>query len=321
MRAFEFLKEYDPKLPDDQLKKQVIGMVKTADRDLLDRVYQTLSSGDFDTRIEAAIGQDEDASLIKDRLAQIIMSTKGTYAEKMQFLNDFNKGFINTKILLNPESSVDQFFVGNQFAKNVFLITCRTVTSQGVGPGEYALAAFSPNIKFAGRSRGAGDLIIVGKTAVELKGKVESWGRLIDARKMKFDMPFIRKEFDMAGIKQDTLTVKQWLAIRPNMDKKVVAKLSKTTVDNLFQFIDAGRKALLIKALTSGDIVAIKSAWGALSFENYKAASGFDGILFFDTMSGVTKYVASSESLANYKVDSPQMYGSEQTAMPKVGFN
>lgn len=321
MRAFEFLKEYDPKLPDDQLKKQVIGMVKTADRDLLDRVYQTLSSGDFDTRIEAAIGQDEDASLIKDRLAQIIMSTKGTYAEKMQFLNDFNKGFINTKILLNPESSVDQFFVGNQFAKNVFLTTCRTVTSQGVGPGEYALAAFSPNIKFAGRSRGAGDLIIVGKTAVELKGKVKSWGRLIDARKMKFGMEFIREAFKMAGIEQDTLTVKQWLAIRPSIiDKKTVAKLSKITVDNIFKFVDAGRKALLIKALTSGDSSAIKSAWGALSFENYKAASGFDGILFFDTISGVTKYVASSDGIASFDVDSPQMYGPEQGAMPKVGF-
>jgi hypothetical protein len=73
MRAHEFLIEYDPNLPDDQLKKQVMGMVKTADRELLDKVYQTLSSGDFDTRIEAAIGQDADASIIKDRLSQIIV--------------------------------------------------------------------------------------------------------------------------------------------------------------------------------------------------------------------------------------------------------
>jgi hypothetical protein len=320
MRAFEFLIEYDPNLPDDQLKKQVMGMVKTADRELLDKVYQTLSSGDFDTRIEAAIGQDADASIIKDRLSQIIVSTKGTYTDKTQFLENFNKGFINTKNLLNPESSVDQFFVGSPFAKSVFLTTARSVISQGVGPGEYALAAFSPNIKFAGRSRGAGDLIIVGKTAVELKGKVKSWGRLIDARKMKFNMDAIRQSFSEAGIEQDTLTVKQWLGMRANLDPKIVTNLSKITVSNIFKFVAPNGAANLVKALSTGSSEQIKQIWGALSFENYKAASGFDGILFFDTTSGITRYVSTSDGIATMAVDSPQMYGPEQGAMPKVGF-
>ena len=91
MRAKEFLKEYDPKTSDDQLKKTVISMLKSADRELLDKVYQTLSTGDFDTRIEAALGQDEDAKIIKDRLAQIIVSTKGNYSDKVEFLNKFNQ--------------------------------------------------------------------------------------------------------------------------------------------------------------------------------------------------------------------------------------
>jgi hypothetical protein len=320
MRAHEFLIEYDPNLPDDQLKKQVIGMVKGADRELLDKVYQTLSSGDFDTRIEAAISQDGDAAMIKDRLTQIIVSTKGTYTDKTQFLENFNKGFINTKNLLSPESSVDQFFVGSAFAKTVFLTTARTVISQGVGPGEYALAAFSPNIKFAGRSRGAGDLIIVGKTSVELKGKVKSWGRLIDARKMKFNMDAIRQAFSQAGIEQDTLTVKQWLGMRANLNPKVVTNLSKITVSNTFKFIAPNGAANLVKALATGSSEQIKQIWGALSFENYKGASGFDGILFFDTNSGTTRYVSSAEEISTMAVDSPQMYGPEQGAMPKVGF-
>lgn len=320
MRAKEFLKEYDPKTSDDQLKKTVISMIKSADRELLDKVYQTLSTGDFDTRIEAALGQDEDAKIIKDRLAQIIVSTKGSYSDKVEFLNKFNQGFINTKALLSPDSSVDNFFVGSDFAKNAFLTTCRTVASQGVGPGEYALAAFSPNIKFAGRSRGAGDLIIVGKTLVELKGKVKSWGRLIDARKMQFNMEAIRKDFKTAGIDQDTLTVAQWLSIRPKMNVKTVTKLANTTVNNTFKFVQPQSKSLLVNALSKADSNSIKSAWGLLSFENYKSASGFDGILFFDTMSGLTKYVASSDGIKDMKVDSPQMYGPEQQAMPKIGF-
>ena len=104
------------------------------------------------------------------------------------------------------------------------------------------------------------------------------------------------------------------------MNAKTVNKLSNSTVNNTFKFVQPQNKTSLVTALSQGDSNSIKLAWGLLSFENYKSASGFDGILFFDTMSGQTKYVASPDGIKNMKVDSPQMYGPEQQAMPKIGF-
>jgi len=323
MRAKEFLKEYKEDLPDAELRQQVVGMVQHANRELLDRVYQTLSHDEFGARMTSAMSADPDATMIQDKLAQIINTTNGTYAEKSAFLDQFHQGFIDVNSLLSKQSSMAHWFKGNRFAQAVFLSTCRNITAQGVGPGEYALAAFSPDIKFAGRSAGGGDLLVVGKHVVELKGKINKWGRLQNPREAEYDMGAIKQALDKVGITYTakSFTAKMWLEQRGQLDPKVVPTLSKIFVDALFKHVPDADKAPLINALTKGSMTDIKSNWAVLNFVNYKAYARFDGILLFDTNSGETRYIVDAREMASLsQINAPQILGSVDQAMPQIGF-
>ena len=313
MRAYEFLIENE--LPDEEVRKQLISAVKSADRPLLDKMFYVLDSGNFETRIESVLSSDVDAAKIKNYIARVFATTKGTASEKKEFLDNFEKGFIDVEKLLSSSSSINNWFTGNSFSKAVFLEVCKK-TERGIGPGELALAAFSPALRGTGSASGSGDLIY-GNQSIEVKGRISSWGRLHDAKKMGYDIPSIARKFKEVGIDQPVLTVLQWLSIRPNLDPKIVLDLSKTTVDNLFTMVPPGEKNRLINLLVSGSLENIKSEWGRLSFVNYKNAVGFTGILFFDVSSGVTKFITDPSS-SQFKTEAPQIYGPEQQAMPKV---
>ena len=313
MRAYELVLENE--ISDQDVRKQIISAVKSAERPLLDKIYYVLDSGDFETRIESVLSSDIDAAKIKNYIARVFATTKGTAIEKKQFLDSFEQGFINVKELLSPSSSVNQWFTGNNFSKEVFLEVCKK-TERGIGPGELALAAFSPALRGAGAASGSGDLIY-GKQSIEVKGRISSWGRLHDAKKMNYDLPSIARKFSEAGVDQPVLTVVQWLPIRSTLDPKIVLELSKITVDNLFTRVTPGEKKQLVNLLAKGSLNDIKAEWGRLSFINYRNAAGFTGILFFDIPSGVTRFVTDPSSV-QFKAEAPQMYGPEQQAMPKV---
>lgn len=313
MRFFELVNENE--LSDEEIRRKLMLAIKSADRPLLDKMYYVLDSGDFETRIESVLSSDIDSSKIKNYLARVFTTTKGTTSEKKEFLDNFEKGFIDVEKLLAPLSSINNWFTGNSFSKEVFLEVCK-LTERGIGPGELALAAFSPALRGAGSAGGAGDLIY-GKQSIEVKGRKVSWGRLQDPKKMGYDIPSIARKFNEAGIDQPVLTVVQWLTIRSNLDPKVVLDLSKTTVDNLFTKVSPEEKNRLINLLVNGSLENIKSEWGRLSFVNYKNASGFTGVLFFDIPSGATQFVTDPNSV-QFKTEAPQMYGPELQAMPKV---
>lgn len=315
------LNEYDASTTDDQLKKEIIGLVQKSDRDTLDRVYQALGSGDFDQRIAAALSQNDDAVMVKDKLAAIIASTKGSFQEKNDFINGFSKGYINVKALLSSTGSLDSYFTGNDFGKRVFLSASSNLVSMGVGPGEVALAAFSPLIKFAGQSRGAGDLIIMDKVAVEVKGKIKSWGRLHDPRKAKYGISVIRDALEKAGIQVGrSFSLPNWLAIRDSLDSKIRQQLANIMVSNLFKFVSPPDAKQFAQQLATGSSDELRISWAALSFDNYQAVSGFDGILFFDAITGATRYIDNSFEISALKVDTPMIVGAEQEIMPKIGF-
>lgn len=314
MRAFELLLEQD--LSDKDIRAQIIATVKQAERPLLDKIFYVLDSQDFESRIESVLSTDVDAAKIKNNIARIFVTTKGSVQEKKQFLDTFQSGMINVSELLSPSSSVEKWFTGNNFSKQIFLETCR-LTERGIGPGEFALAAFSPELKGAGAKSGSGDLIYKESTFIEVKGKIKSWGRLHDAKKMRYNIPKIEAEFNKAGIDQSVLTVKVWISLRPTLDKEVVNSLAKVTVENLFTKVAPAEKTNLINLLAGGSMEDIKREWARLSFVNYKAAAGFDGILFFDTKSGASNYIEDPGTI-NLTGDAPQMYGPEQSAMPKV---
>lgn len=313
MRFFELLNEVE--LSSEEVRKKLISAVNSADRPLLDKMYYVLDSGDFDTRIESVLSSDVDAAKIKNYIARVFATTKGTASEKKEFLDNFQNGFIDTETLLSASSSINSWFTGNPFSKAVFSEVCLK-TERGIGPAELALAAFSPELKGTGSAAGSGDLIY-GKQSIEVKGRISSWGRLHDAKKMGYDLPSIARKFKEAGIDQPVLTVVQWLDIRSNIDHNIVLDLCKTTVDNLFTKVSSSEKNRLIGLLVNGSLGNIKAEWGRLSFINYKNAVNFTGILFFDIPTGATKFITDSNS-SQFKTEAPQMYGPEQQAMPKV---
>jgi hypothetical protein len=323
MRAFEFLTEEDPQLSDQELRSQIIATVNTAERPMLIKFYDLLDSGDVNDKLEIMLSGenvDKDAARIKSELVKIFLTTKGTAKDKNDFIQQFPKGFINVEELLTPASSVTKWFTGNNFSQQVFQTAAATIRNQGIGPGEYALAAFSPLLKSVGLVGGGGDLIYgEGENGIriEVKGKVKSWGRLHDAKKMDYDMKTIKRAFAEAGIDQPTLTALQWITLRNNLDDAVKENLSKIVVDNLFTHVNDELKTNLVTALRTGQLADIKSEWGKLSFINYKNASGFSGILFYDVSSGSTRYL-SDPTNTTFGSDAPQLYGAERDAMPKV---
>ena len=324
MRFHEFniLKEYSADTTDAELRKEVVGLVQKADRDGLDRVYQTLGAGDFDLRIQAALSANDDAISVKDKLIAIINSTRGTYQEKNDFINGFDRGYIDIRALLAPSGSLETYFTGNNFAKQVFMTASKTIVSMGVGPGEVALAAFSPLIKFAGTSRGAGDLIIMDKVSVEVKGKVKSWGRLQDPRKSNYNSSGTRDAFEQAGLdgRLRAMSLEKWLTARQQVEPKIRLQLSQIIISNMFRFTDPNDNKIFAQTLASGDLAAMREAWGIMSYDNYKTVSGFDGILFFNANTGATRYINDAIEVATLKVEMPNVYGPEQEAMPKIGF-
>lgn len=323
MRAFEFLAEQTTELSDQEIRTQLISAVNQADRPLLDKFYQILDSGDLDDKLAVMLSGDQidkDAAKIKNDLVKIFLTTKGNTREKKEFIDNFPQGYINVAELLSANSNIDKWFTGNSFAKQIFEQTAKLVRAQGIGPGEYALAAFSPILKSTGLAGGGGDLLYGdGENAVkiEVKGKVSSWGRLHDAKKMDYDMKSIKREFEAAGIDQPVLTVAQWIGMRKDLDDQTRNALSKVTVDNLFRHVDDANRASLINSLSNSGMDEIKSNWGKLSFLNYKNASGFSGILFYDIPSGNTRYISDATD-SNFRTEAPQMYGAERDAMPKT---
>lgn len=304
-------------LTDEILKTRLTEIIDQADRKLLERVYEVLTSEGFVDRLKTVISSNEAAKKIQDSITRSVVSISYPISEKIAFVNNFEDGFIDTTELLNPYSSIDKWFTGNLFARQVFTETATEVKCQGVGAGEFAFAAFSPSIKGVGQVGGGGDLIIADKR-VELKTKVSSWGRLHDQKKMNYDMPSIKSLFKSMCVEKPSLTVVEWIKIRAPIPLSKRIYISEVVVKSLFSHVPDKAMSRLIHSLATDGIDQIKREWGLLSFENYKAASIFDGILFFDLPKGLTYYVNDLRK-ANYRTEAPQIYGPELSAMPKVG--
>lgn len=304
-------------LTDEHLKSKLTQIINSADRDLLERVYEVLTEEGFVNRLKTVLSSNCTASKLQDSIAKTVITIPAPVSQKVEFVNQFNDGFIDSKELLNPYSCIDNWFTGNLFARQVFMETATEVKCQGVGAGEFAFAAFSPEIKGIGQAGGGGDLVIAGKR-VELKTKVSSWGRLHDAKKMNYDMPAIKSLFSRLGVNQPSLTVVEWIKIRATIPLTQRTAICRTIVESLFTHVATGSMDRLVDSLAMEDIDVIKSEWGLLSFANYKLASNFDGVLFFDLPKGLTYYVTDLAK-SNYRTEAPQIYGPEMSAMPKIG--
>lgn len=318
------------------LKKEIISTVNSIDDDdLLHNVLDTLKSGNIDKKIASVLAHNADTKQFAKQIAQTIINVEAPIEVKETFLAKYPSGIIDPQMLLDGKTHTFlELCGGDYFAAEVFSILCTQLTAQGVGPGEVALAAFSPDISWSGRAIGGGD-IQVGNKAIEVKTSVTSGGRWINARKAKIDMAGValaiqkgetevqEKHFDVKEPKAsplpDRLTPEAWCKdVRPKLEPMpaVLNRVAKKIADAVFKSTNNHEYS---QALINGDADAIKKALLRVGYENYKSYSKFDGILMMDVSSETSQYFDDFDSMeGRIKSSMPYVYGPESEAMPKV---
>jgi hypothetical protein len=127
-----------------ELKKQVIDLVKqTDDQPLLKKVYDALAMGDLPARLQNLLSKDADASKFVGKIASTIVAMDYPASDKEAFIKQYPKGFINTDKLLSSSKLSFNQFVTPGLPADLFKILSVELVSQGVGPGEVALAVLT----------------------------------------------------------------------------------------------------------------------------------------------------------------------------------
>ena len=306
---------------DPALRKQIIDVVKsTDDPQVLTKVLKVLKAGNIEERIKSVLGKDADASQFLDKIARNIIEIDAPVEEKDAFLEKIKLGTaINTNALLDGKLHNFTEIVGTGFGQALFKQLSVELTSQGVGPGEVALAVLSPNIAWSGRVKGGGD-IIVNKKAVEVKTRASKGGRWINARKANMDLQAIARAIQSAtgGYKGAYIGLDNWVNnLRPLIkDQTKLAETAKTIADATFNHVPNEDYQ---KALISGDENAIKFAIVKVGYDNYKKYSGFAGMLLMDLPTDQVQYFVDFESMiGNISVGTPYIFSPEATMMPQV---
>jgi hypothetical protein len=306
---------------DKNLKKEIIDVVKaTDDLTVLQRVLNTLKAGNIDERIKSVIGKDGDAQTFIKQIVKAILEIEAPIEEKNAFLDRYAKeAIVDSSKLLNGKLSNFAEIVGTGFALELFNRLTVELVSQGVGPGEVALAVLSPNIQWSGRVSGGGD-IIVNKKPVEVKARAKEGGRWINATKAKLDTGTIFKAMSTYMPKKqlpDRVNTSYWVdTIRPTINPRALKQIAKEIADATFKFAD---NSLYQKALVSGDASAIVNAYLDVGYNNYKSYSGFDGMLIMDIPTQQLQYFAEYKDMAGQiTVDTVYLLAPEREMMPRV---
>lgn len=305
---------------DPSLKKEIIAVVKaTDDPSTLQKVLRTLKAGNIEERIKSVLGSDADASIFMAQIARAIIEIDAPVEEKDAFLEQIKQGrAINIGTLLDGDLHSFDEIVGSGFGKELFKQLSKELVSQGVGPGEVALAVLHPDISWSGRIKGGGD-IIVNKKAVEVKTRNKEGGRWINARKANMDLPAIRRAIQAAtrGYTADYIGVDNWVNnLRPNINPKNLKEVCKTIADATFNFVN---NSLYQKALMTGDENAIKFAIVKVGYDNYKKYSDFAGMLLLDLPTDQVQYfVDFDDMVGSISVGTPYIFSPEATMMPQV---
>lgn len=319
MKATEFLTEDAQKL-----KAVITGLVKqTDDEGLLNKVYNALKASDVTGRLTAALSKDADSKKFLEILTQVVLNTDGTVEEKLAFADNFSQGFIDIGNLFGKKKVPYDSFVTPGFPQRVF-DNLVPVIKQGVGPGEMAFSILSPSIRFTGQESGGGDLSVEGVGFVELKTEQASGGRWINARKANMSLGTIREALLNASQRQipARVNISQWVQLREYLVQ--VNKLKPAQMKKLCDIIAQAtfnhvNSSMYATALLNGSAEQIKQAILTVGFENYKAYSGFDGLLIVSVPKRTAQYFTTiQELLPNIKSDTPYILAPESEMMPKV---
>jgi hypothetical protein len=180
------INEYDDLGKEKQTIIKTISGLDATDKEqavVLDRIYKILNSGQISTNIDVAFSKplvDEnlpEAEKIKIRkdMTKIIAGLEQDYGTMNKFISRLERdgGVVNVAELAKTLNTFENVF-GDEVTSAAFI----TLANYGVGkkqkgPGEYALACLSNQIKLA---EGEGDLQINGIGKVELKAALSSAG-------------------------------------------------------------------------------------------------------------------------------------------------
>ena len=182
----EIIVEYDSI---EQAKSDVLNrieMLDPSDNDnatLIDKIFRALSSKETGNKIEQAFGPPTADENMSDQaklqhiaaIAKIISNVDSDYKGLNNFLTKLEAGnIIDISVFKKPVSTFGELLGNDRIALNIFneLIPYGSGIKRK-GPGEFALALMSPNIRLA---TGQGDLEIDGIGGVELKTERTSGG-------------------------------------------------------------------------------------------------------------------------------------------------
>jgi hypothetical protein len=275
------------KLTRDQIKKmgRITRRMET-DPGYIEELFHTLqlraadNEGNIKDRIELML-DPKNTQPEKDQvfvtsflrgLALAIESTDGTPEERIEFANTFGKvDHVDAGRLTQPGPATwNDWLIGTEFSKRLFH-TCFNAAQfkiESKGPGEVALALFTPDIKLR---KGKGDISVNG-VDVELKaGETSSGGRLAPTANVIGNL-YNNKEF--------------WQGMFPNWNSdpieankfKILTATDKVNHNNYGNFLSGTGKFKRDFALDNAQSKAILkfifSHTGAQSLVNAAAAKG-----------------------------------------------
>lgn len=304
-----------------QIKKTVD---KVDDTDTLNQVISVLEKSNLLARLEVKLKTDSDARKMYHHLAKVVVSLPGSLDDKQRFIENYEKGFVKTNKLLTKNRRVPlSEIIPDKFAFSVF-DELKDISVLGVGPGEIALAALSPDIRGVGQKGGGGDLLVKG-VRVELKGAREGGGRFHDAKKAAYDMASIQRALqkyypDLIALVTEgkkSITGIDWIRDRDQSTPAQKKEVAKIIAESTFRFLKDNSP--LVDALIKGDEPALRKAWAEASFENYKTYAKFDVMLMIDFSDNTSIcFDQFIEAVDDLKIESIQIWGAEMTAVPKI---
>jgi hypothetical protein len=310
MRAREFLRLIEDDLT--TLKHKVIKSIETTDdATLLDKIYSSLNRTNISQRIGAALNQnDSDIKKYIDEIVEVIVNTPGRYEDKLLFAEGLDKGYVNIKEMLSGKRvhfedllATNKTGVPISFIVSVFNGLKLVGANESKGPGEFALAALSPDISIFG----AGDLKI-GNQNIEVKatagkersggGKLGSTGFLQHHR-----VPDIINSYMPEGLKVDPsmtlgLSTFSQLLKKANLDPETLIQFATELFDYIFEGKDWADTSPLINAMVAGN--DLEKPYTMAAYSAYRGRpdnTKFDGVMLMSFPLQELKYYDDPEKM------------------------
>jgi|TARA_Y100000034_G_scaffold121590_1_gene165975 hypothetical protein len=246
------------------------------------------------------------------RLVDSLMKAQGDADDIENFLKVYGKvSFVDIKKLLRPgRQPVTNYIRGTKDVSDSFVLDLFKLmfieTAGSRGPGEVSLALLSPEITFP---TGGGDLLI-GNTAVEVKGEASKGGGRLKDKTTSFGTPSMIKMYPDPNIPEDLkLPSTTFTANKPGtrkaggksinifdhaqkleqIQKSLGDAFMREMIEATYQFVPKGQYNRLFKKVNQMDRNSTFDAIARMSFLNYKqellakvkkGGVGFNHIMF-----------------------------------------